>query len=130
MTRPPMGRMTREAEPDLKVRLAQAIDGLPDGYRAVFVMHDVEGYTHEEIARLAGRASGNLQSPTVPGPRPAARGTRRLREGMSDVGRPTGRPAAECRPRVQRAAGDAAGGDVGGDRGAERTEKSGEDGTS
>jgi len=33
----------------LKRRLAQAIDGLPDGYRTVFVMHDVEGYTHDEI---------------------------------------------------------------------------------
>jgi RNA polymerase sigma-70 factor (ECF subfamily) len=40
----------RGAEPDLKVRLARAIDALPDGYRTVFVMHDVEGYTHEEIA--------------------------------------------------------------------------------
>lgn len=40
----------REAEPDLKVKLARAIDALPPGYRTVFVMHDVEGYTHEEIA--------------------------------------------------------------------------------
>ena len=38
-----------KSEPDLKERLWAAIDALPDGYRAVFVMHDVEGYTHEEI---------------------------------------------------------------------------------
>jgi RNA polymerase sigma-70 factor (ECF subfamily) len=38
------------AEPDLKVRLRDAIDALPDKYRMVVVMHDVEGYTHEEIA--------------------------------------------------------------------------------
>jgi RNA polymerase sigma-70 factor (ECF subfamily) len=44
--------MQPSAEPDLKARLAQAIDALPDGYRAVFVMHDIEGYTHEEIAGL------------------------------------------------------------------------------
>jgi RNA polymerase sigma-70 factor, ECF subfamily len=40
----------RAAEPDLKTRLRDAIDALPDKYRMVVVMHDVEGYTHEEIA--------------------------------------------------------------------------------
>lgn len=40
----------RAAEPDLKTRLRAAIDALPDKYRLVVVMHDVEGYTHEEIA--------------------------------------------------------------------------------
>ena len=38
-----------ESEPDLKDRMAQAIEALPTGYRTVFVMHDVEGFTHEEI---------------------------------------------------------------------------------
>jgi RNA polymerase sigma-70 factor, ECF subfamily len=40
----------RAAEPDLKTRLRDAIDALPPKYRVVVVMHDVEGYTHEEIA--------------------------------------------------------------------------------
>jgi RNA polymerase sigma-70 factor (ECF subfamily) len=40
---------TRHAEPDLKERLASAIDALPEGCRTVFLMHDVEGFTHEEI---------------------------------------------------------------------------------
>jgi RNA polymerase sigma-70 factor, ECF subfamily len=40
----------RQAEPDLKTRLYAAIDALPNKYRVVFVMHDVEGFTHEEIA--------------------------------------------------------------------------------
>ena len=40
----------RTAEPDLKTRLRDAIDALPEKYRVVVVMHDVEGYTHEEIA--------------------------------------------------------------------------------
>ena len=44
----------RRADPDLKERLHRAIDSLPDGYRTVFVMHDVEGYTHEEIAQMIG----------------------------------------------------------------------------
>ena len=43
-----VGAMPVEAEPDLKERLARAIDSLSDKYRTVFVMHDVEGYTHDE----------------------------------------------------------------------------------
>jgi len=50
------------AEPDLRERLAAAIDGLPDGYRAVFVMHDVEGYTHEQIGAALGIASGTSKA--------------------------------------------------------------------
>lgn len=52
----------RRAEPDLKERLARAIDDLPDGYRAVFVMHDVEGYTHEEIAGALGVQAGTSKA--------------------------------------------------------------------
>ncbi len=52
----------REAEPDLKVRLKRAIDALPQGYRTVFVMHDVEGYTHEEIAAALGIQSGTSKA--------------------------------------------------------------------
>lgn len=74
---PLMGRMTPEAEPDLKVRLAQAIDGLPDGYRAVFVMHDVEGYTHEEIAYSLGVHPGTSKAQLF-------RARARLREALAD----------------------------------------------
>ncbi|MEK7240570.1 MAG: RNA polymerase sigma factor [Gemmatimonadota bacterium] len=52
----------REAEPDLKRRLHVAIDALPDGYRMVFVMHDVEGYTHEEIATALGIQPGTSKA--------------------------------------------------------------------
>jgi RNA polymerase sigma-70 factor, ECF subfamily len=57
-----VGTMPREAEPDLKVRLRQAIDDLPDGYRTVFVMHDVEGFTHEEIADTLGVQPGTSKA--------------------------------------------------------------------
>ena len=67
-----LGRVTREAEPDLKTRLHGAIDALPPGYRAVFVMHDMEGYTHEEIAAALGGPPG-----TSPAPLWRARGRRR-----------------------------------------------------
>jgi RNA polymerase sigma-70 factor (ECF subfamily) len=46
--------------------LAQSIDDavqqLSPGARAVFVLHDVEGYTHEEIARELGITSGGSKS--------------------------------------------------------------------
>lgn len=53
---------TRDAEPDLKVRMRQAIDALPDGYRVVFLMHDVEGYTHEEIGHALNIEPGTSKS--------------------------------------------------------------------
>ncbi len=57
-----VGATKRQAEPDLKVRLKRAIDALPDGYRTVFVMHDVEGYTHEEIGAALGVETGTSKA--------------------------------------------------------------------
>jgi RNA polymerase sigma-70 factor (ECF subfamily) len=42
--------------------LEKAIAALPDGYRTVLVLHDVEGYTHEEIAEQLGVAAGTTKS--------------------------------------------------------------------
>jgi RNA polymerase sigma-70 factor (ECF subfamily) len=59
------GRVTtgaREADPDLKLRLAAAIDGLPTGYRTVFLMHDVEGYTHDQIGTALGIQEGTSKA--------------------------------------------------------------------
>lgn len=42
--------------------LERAIDELPDGQREVLILHDVEGYTHEEIATLTGIAAGTSKS--------------------------------------------------------------------
>ena len=52
----------RSAEPDLKTRLRDAIDALPDKYRTVVVMHDMEGYTHEEIAAALGVQPGTSKA--------------------------------------------------------------------
>ena len=52
----------RRSEPDLKVRMHRAIDALPVGYRTVFVMHDVEGYTHEEIGAALGVQTGTSKA--------------------------------------------------------------------
>jgi RNA polymerase sigma-70 factor (ECF subfamily) len=58
----PVGFTPREADPDLKTRMAQAIDALPEGYRTVFVMHDVEGFTHEEIGQALGVQAGTSKA--------------------------------------------------------------------
>src|SRR5262245_54604487 len=42
----------RQARPDLVVDFESAMEKLPDGARQIFVLHDVEGFKHEEIARL------------------------------------------------------------------------------
>ncbi len=42
--------------------LSQAIAALPEGARTVFVLHDVEGYQHEEIGRLLGIAGGTSKA--------------------------------------------------------------------
>jgi RNA polymerase sigma-70 factor (ECF subfamily) len=57
-----IGTVTREAEPDLKTRLAAAIDALGEKYRTVFLMHDVEGYTHEEIGAALGIPPGTSKT--------------------------------------------------------------------
>jgi len=47
------GRLEPTVQPGGRMELEQAIARLPTGYRHVLVLHDVEGYTHEEIgARL------------------------------------------------------------------------------
>jgi RNA polymerase sigma-70 factor (ECF subfamily) len=42
--------------------LEQAIASLPAQARAVFVLHDIEGYRHEEIAGMMGLASGTTKA--------------------------------------------------------------------
>jgi len=45
-----------------RVDLQRAIAGLPEGYREVLVLHDVEGYSHEEIAGMLGIRTGTSKS--------------------------------------------------------------------
>ncbi|CAN5629657.1 hypothetical protein BH23GEM6_BH23GEM6_03920 [soil metagenome] len=53
------GGETREGR---RMDLEKAMSSLPPGARTVFVMHEVEGYTHEEIAQLTGRAEGTCKA--------------------------------------------------------------------
>lgn len=57
-----IGVLPRTAEPDLKRRLTEAVGALPDAYRAVFVMHDLEGYTHREIAEALDVKQGTSKA--------------------------------------------------------------------
>ena len=45
-----------------KIALESAIAQLPNGYKNVFVLHDVEGYEHEEVARILGCSVGTSKS--------------------------------------------------------------------
>jgi RNA polymerase sigma-70 factor (ECF subfamily) len=71
------GGGVRRTEPDLKHRMREAIDRLPDGYRTVFVMHDMEGYTHEEIGTALGVQPGTSKAQLF-------RARAKLREALSD----------------------------------------------
>lgn len=45
-----------------RLALTQAISELPQGYRAIFLLHEVEGYQHREIAELLGCSAGTSKS--------------------------------------------------------------------
>ena len=45
-----------------RVNLQRSIAQLPPGYRNVFVLHDVQGYEHNEIAEIMGCSIGNSKS--------------------------------------------------------------------
>lgn len=49
-------------DPSGGMDLERAISALPDGAREVFVLHDVEGYRHDEIAALTGIAVGTSRA--------------------------------------------------------------------
>jgi RNA polymerase sigma-70 factor (ECF subfamily) len=45
-----------------RLQLQRAVDDLPPGYRTIFVLHDIEGYEHNEIAGIVGCSIGNSKS--------------------------------------------------------------------
>jgi RNA polymerase sigma-70 factor (ECF subfamily) len=64
------------ADPADRVDLERAIAGLPDGCRQVLVLHDIEGFTHEEIAGMLDIEPGTSKSQLF-------HARRRLRERLS-----------------------------------------------
>jgi RNA polymerase sigma-70 factor (ECF subfamily) len=45
-----------------RINLSRAIGQLPEGYKEMFILHDVEGYEHNEIAEILGCSIGNSKS--------------------------------------------------------------------
>lgn len=45
-----------------RVNLQRAVQQLPEGYRAMFILHDVHGYQHREIAEMLGCSVGTSKS--------------------------------------------------------------------
>ena len=60
----------------LSDKLKRAIAQLAEGYRSVFVLHDVEGYTHEEIGEMLGVTAGTSKAQL-------SRARARLRQSLS-----------------------------------------------
>lgn len=58
----PVAAERREAEPLVRERIEAAVDDLPEIYRTVFLMHDLEGFSHGEIADALGVAEGTSKA--------------------------------------------------------------------
>jgi RNA polymerase sigma-70 factor, ECF subfamily len=77
-----------------RLALARAIGDLPQGYRTIFLLHDVEGYGHQEIARLLKCSVGNSKSQLH-------KARLKIREALLSVSR---KQTAATRPRAIRVA--------------------------
>ncbi len=58
----PIAAKASRIEPDLRLRLQQAMDELSEGYRTVLILHELEGYTHEEIGAMLGIETGTSKA--------------------------------------------------------------------
>ena len=57
-----MAAKSKIERPDLKPQLEKAMRTLPEGYRSVFILYDVEGYNHQEIGEMLDIAEGTSKS--------------------------------------------------------------------
>jgi RNA polymerase sigma-70 factor (ECF subfamily) len=81
-----------------RVNLERAVQQLPPGYRSVFVLHDVQGYEHNEIATIMNCSIGNSKSQLH-------KARMRLRELLQETER------SKAREQREAAKGETAGGD-------------------
>jgi RNA polymerase sigma factor (sigma-70 family) len=47
---------------DLRLDINQALSGLPEGYKEILILHDMEGFKHGEIGKLLGISAGTSKS--------------------------------------------------------------------
>src|SRR5687768_1918698 len=57
-----LGVASVSSSPDIHVDLERAIAALPEGARMAFVLHEIEGYQHDEIAAQLGVATGTVKA--------------------------------------------------------------------
>lgn len=67
-----------QVDPGVRERIGRAVDALPEIYRTVFLMHDLEGYPHGEIAETLGVAEGTSKARL-------SRARAKLRAALGDV---------------------------------------------
>ena len=61
--RPGRPGLTDPAKPLIdRLAIENAVRMLPPGYRSAFILHDIEGYSHDEVARLSGHTAGTSKS--------------------------------------------------------------------
>ena len=75
-----------------RVNLQSAIDQLPEGCREIFILYDVQGYEHNEIAEILGRSIGNSKSQL----HKARKRLRKLLQGAPSVRARRNRETAGC----------------------------------
>ena len=63
-----------------RINLERCIKRLPTGFRNIFVLHDIQGYRHREIADLLGRSVGDSKSQLH-------KARKRLRESLRELQR-------------------------------------------
>ena len=74
----PVASTSRGIDGRARDRLKDAVDDLPEMYRVVFLMHDLEGYSHGEIADSLGVAEGTSKARLF-------RARRKLRESLGEA---------------------------------------------
>ena len=81
-----------------RINLQRCIERLPAGFRKVFVLHDIQGYRHREIANLLGRSVGDSKSQLH-------KARERLRESLCELQRDKARDErlkeTNCSPENQ-----------------------------
>lgn len=87
------GRLACSVE---RIALTQAIKELPDGYRTIFLLHEVDGYDHREIAELLDCSVGNSKSQLH-------KAKLRIREFLKRTGHESSQAVFHMRSRTQRA---------------------------
>jgi RNA polymerase sigma-70 factor (ECF subfamily) len=74
----PVAPRAARSDPGVRERIECAVDDLPEIYRTVFLMHDLEGFSHGEIAESLGVAEGTSKARL-------SRARAKLREALGDA---------------------------------------------